>query len=191
MLCEDTKDKEKAVAGIGNNGIREDSVGGGTAAPGTDEPADKEIVFLRTAINKFDQGTFVIGMNAHTAPAAADRADFRMHMKVMEDVTYDLFSRSFFTEKLAIYQIFSYHNSALINATCHLGVGQRPRIAWQMPGGRTDLSGYVLPLFYLVHLNYIVTCVRMQGKTRGFLQLNSTPHLFDPKFHFFKDGGGI
>ena len=64
------------MAAIGDNGIREDSVSGRMAAPGTDEAADQEIVYLQMSVNEFDQGPFIVGMNAHTPPEATDRAGF-------------------------------------------------------------------------------------------------------------------
>ena len=49
---------------------------GRMAAPGTDEAANQEIVYLQMSVNEFDQGPFIVGMNAHTPPEATDRAGF-------------------------------------------------------------------------------------------------------------------
>ena len=65
ILCQDTEDEEQAVAGIGDDEIREDGMG---MAAGTDEAHDAEAVADRDTTYKVDQGTAVIGMDAAGTP---------------------------------------------------------------------------------------------------------------------------
>ena len=64
ILCQDTEDEEQAVAGIGDDEIREDGMG---MAAGTDEAKDAEAVSDRGAIYEIHQGTVIIGMDLAAA----------------------------------------------------------------------------------------------------------------------------
>ena len=65
ILCQDTEDEEQAVAGIGDDEIREDGMG---MAAGTDEAHDAEAVADRGTTYEIHQGTAIIGMDAAGTP---------------------------------------------------------------------------------------------------------------------------
>ena len=64
-----TEDEEQAVAGIGDDEIREDGMG---MAAGTDEAKDAEAVSDRGAIYEIHQGTVIIGMDLAAARCPAE-----------------------------------------------------------------------------------------------------------------------
>ena len=69
ILCQDTEDEEQAVAGIGDDEIREDGMG---MAAGADEAKDAEAVSDRGAIYEIHQGTVIIGMDLAVACCPAE-----------------------------------------------------------------------------------------------------------------------
>ncbi|KAI4450499.1 hypothetical protein C823_005036 [Eubacterium plexicaudatum ASF492] len=69
ILCQDTEDEEQAVAGIGDDEIREDGMG---MAAGTDEAKDAEAVSDRGAVYEIHQGTVIIGMDLAAARCPAE-----------------------------------------------------------------------------------------------------------------------
>ena len=61
ILRQDTEDEEQAVAGVGDDEVREDSMG---MATGTDEAHDAEAVANRRAAYEVHQGAVIVCMDA-------------------------------------------------------------------------------------------------------------------------------
>lgn len=60
ILRQDTEDEEQAVAGVGDDEVREDGMG---MAAGTDEPHNTETVADRGTVYEVHQGAVIIGMD--------------------------------------------------------------------------------------------------------------------------------
>ena len=65
ILRQDTEEEEQAIAGVGDNEVREDGMG---MAAGTDEAHDAEAVADRGTTYEVHQGTAIIGMDAAGTP---------------------------------------------------------------------------------------------------------------------------
>ena len=65
ILCQDTEEEEQAIAGVGDDEVREDGMG---MAAGTDEAHDAEAVADRGTTYEIHQGTAIIGMDAAGTP---------------------------------------------------------------------------------------------------------------------------
>ena len=76
ILRQDTQDKEKAIAGVGDDEIRQDGVG---MAAGTDKAQDAEAVADGSAGHEVHQGTVIVGMDPAGAlcPAAGTGLQFK------------------------------------------------------------------------------------------------------------------
>ena len=92
VLCEDAEDKTEAVAAVRDDGIREDRMRGKAHTGSTDKTADVEDGFNRPVIDKIDQGTLVIGMNAQTFPAPAMGTDLILGLQMIHTFGVDGFS---------------------------------------------------------------------------------------------------
>ena len=75
MLGQDAKDKEQAVSGVRDDWIRKHSVRGRAFTLPADQTADTQADLHRPAIDEFDQGTVIVGVDAHLSPAPAERTD--------------------------------------------------------------------------------------------------------------------
>ena len=113
VFCQDTEDKEQAVPAVRDNGIREDCVCRWTLALSTGQAAYAETDLHRPAIDEFDQGAVIVGVDPHLAPATAVRTDLGFRPEMIHTTPENRFPGSFFPDKLAIDQVLSYHNSAL------------------------------------------------------------------------------
>ena len=92
VFRKDTEDEAKAVAAVRDDGIREDRMRGKAHTGSTDKTADVEDGFNRPVIDKIDQGTLVIGMNAQTFPAPAMRTDLILGLQMIHTFGIDGFS---------------------------------------------------------------------------------------------------
>ena len=61
ILRQDTEEEEQAIAGVGDDEVREDGMG---MAAGTDEAHDAEAVADLGAANEVHQGAVIVGMDA-------------------------------------------------------------------------------------------------------------------------------
>ena len=113
MLGQYAENEEQAVSAVRNDGIRKYGVGGRPPALAADQAADTKADLHRPAINEFDQGAVVVAVVTHLTLASAARTDLSSRSEMIHTTLKDRFSGSFFTDKLAIDQVFSYHNSAL------------------------------------------------------------------------------
>ena len=86
---------------------------GRTLALTADQTADTQAGLHGSAIDEFDQGPIIVGVDAHFASAPTARTDFASRAEVIHTTLKNGFFGSFFTNKLAIDQILSYHNIAL------------------------------------------------------------------------------
>ena len=68
VLSQDTEDEEQAVAGVGDDEIREDGMG---MAAGTDEAHDAEVVADRGTTYEVHQGAAIVGMDTAGPPGSA------------------------------------------------------------------------------------------------------------------------
>ena len=113
VLGQDAEDEEQAVPAVRDDGIREHSVRGRTFALPADQAADTQADLHRPAVDEFDQGSFIVGMDMHLSPAPAERTSLVSGPEMIHTSLKNRFSGSFFSNKLAIDQVLSYHNSAL------------------------------------------------------------------------------
>ena len=79
VLGKDTQDKEETVGGIGDDNIRENSVGMLTTI--AENPKDAKAGLFLSARNEINNGTAVIVMDMAVAGASTDRAGFEMWLK--------------------------------------------------------------------------------------------------------------
>lgn len=73
-LSQDTQDKEKAIAGIGDNQIREDSMG--VPAAITDQPEDSDFLHNGFPLDKVDDAAAIVSMDPAAQGGTADGAGF-------------------------------------------------------------------------------------------------------------------
>ena len=73
-LSQDTQDKEKAIAGIGDNQIREDSMG--VPAAITDQPEDSDFLHNGFPMDKVDDAVAIVSMDPAAQGGTADGAGF-------------------------------------------------------------------------------------------------------------------
>ena len=113
MLGQDAEDEEQAVPAVGDDGIREYGVRGRLLTLMADQAADAKAGLYGPAINEFDQRAVIVAVDTHLSAAPAVRTDLGFGAKVVCTLLKNGFSGTFFTNKLAIDQVLSYHNSAL------------------------------------------------------------------------------
>lgn len=75
MLGQDAEDEEQAVPAVRDDGIREDGVSGRAFTLSADQAADTQADLDRPAINEFNQGSVIVGVDAHLSPAPTERTD--------------------------------------------------------------------------------------------------------------------
>ena len=109
MFCEDAKDEEEAVAAVRDDGIRKDSVGRLRIALIAGKTADAEADLHRMTINEFDQSAVVVSVDMKTPFASTIRAGLSSWLQMRHVFIKNVFSESFFVNKLAIDQVLSYH----------------------------------------------------------------------------------
>lgn len=137
VLSQDAEDKEQAVPAVGDNGIREHSVRGRMLTPAADQAADAQTDLHRPSIDEFNQGPAIIAVDPHLASASTARTDFVSGLKMIHTTLKNGFSGSFFTDKLAIDQVLSYHNSALRTMRSLEIRAMTLYDAWCVHGGRS------------------------------------------------------
>ena len=71
-LSQDPEDKEKAIAGIGDDHIREDSMG--VPAAFTNQPEDRDLLCDRLPMDKIDDAAAIVSMDMAVAGGTADGA---------------------------------------------------------------------------------------------------------------------
>ena len=113
VFRQDAENKKQAVPAEGDKRIREHRVSGRTLAPPADQAADTQAGLHGSAIDEFDQGPVIVGMDAHLSLAPAVRTGLGSRPQMSHTTLKNRFCGSFFTNKLAIDQVLSYHNSAL------------------------------------------------------------------------------
>lgn len=69
-LCKDAQDKEEAVAGVWDDGIREDGMG--MAAAFTDQSEDGDLREYGPALNKVDESSAIVRMDMAVSGRATD-----------------------------------------------------------------------------------------------------------------------
>lgn len=75
MLGQNTEDEEQAAPAVGDDGVRKHSVRRRAFTLPADQAADTQADLYRPAIDEFNQGTVIVGVDAHLSPAPAERAD--------------------------------------------------------------------------------------------------------------------
>lgn len=152
VLSQDAEDKEQAVPAVGDDRIREHSVRGRTLTPAADQATDTQTDLHRPPIDEFDQGSAIVAVDTHLTSASTARTGFGSRAEMIHTTLKNGFSGSFFTNKLAIDQVLSYHNSALrtmrsleIRAMTLLDAWS----AWRKNGILAE-NGFFL-LFYCLH----------------------------------------
>lgn len=73
-FCQDTENKEQAIAGIRDNHVREDSVGVSTAF--TDQPENRDFLYNGFPVYKVDNAASIVTMNPAVERGSANGADF-------------------------------------------------------------------------------------------------------------------
>ncbi len=110
MLRQNTKDEKEAVLFIRNDRIKEDSMGG---TAGADDPQYSDPGDDRLPIYEVDQVTVIISMDMAVSLTLTVRAGLLFGVEKRHVFAQQKFSRPFFTNKLAIDQILSYHNKCI------------------------------------------------------------------------------
>ena len=75
MLSQDAEDEEQAVSGVRDDRIWKHSVRGGAFTLPADQAADTQAGLYRSSIDEFDQGSVIVGVDAHLSSAPAERTD--------------------------------------------------------------------------------------------------------------------
>ena len=115
MLSQDPEDKEEAVPAIGNDGIRQYSMCGRMLTVAANEAENAKAGLHWSPTNKINQSTAIVSMDTAFTLAAAVRADLSVGAQTIHALPKNRFCTSFFTDKLAIDQVLSYHNSVFHN----------------------------------------------------------------------------
>jgi hypothetical protein len=97
-LCQDAKDKEKAVSAVGNDRIRQDRVRGRSLTLMADQTADTQAGLHRMTVNEFDQGAVVVGVDTHASFTATIQTDLRCRTEMVHTFTEMSFSGFFFPD---------------------------------------------------------------------------------------------
>ena len=71
-FCQDTEDKEKAIARIGDDHIRKDSMG--VPAAFADQPEDRDLLYDGLSMDKINDAAAVVSMDVAVARGTADGA---------------------------------------------------------------------------------------------------------------------
>ena len=101
-------------------------------------------------MDEVNQCAFVISVDLHASSGSTAWADGVLTGQMIHAFREDHFSRSFFMKKLAIDQIFPYHNNAFVS---HASIESRAMTlyeAWWCMGEERDLCGSAFFLFLLV-----------------------------------------
>ena len=139
VLGQDAENQEQTVPAVRDDGIREHSVSGRTLTLPADQTTDTQADLYGLATDEFDQGPVIEGVNTHLSNAPAERTDLKSRPEMIHASLKNRFSGTFFTNKLAINQVLSYHNSALRTMRSLEIRAMTLCDAWCVHGGRTDL----------------------------------------------------
>lgn len=113
MFCQYPENKEQAVPTVRDDGIRQNGMGGSGAALIASQTADAQTELHWMPINKLNQGSVIVSMDMHLTPANAIRTSLSRCLQILHIVVKNRFTGSFFSDKLAINRVFSYHNNAI------------------------------------------------------------------------------
>ena len=110
MFREYTEHEEQTVLPVWYYRIKKDGV---RSSAGADDPDDPDPGHKRAAIHEVNQTTGIIAMDTAVAFTLTVRAGLLFRAKMCQIFAQEQFSRLFFTNKLAIDQILSYHSKCI------------------------------------------------------------------------------
>jgi hypothetical protein len=110
MFCEHTEYEKQAMLPVRNYRVKKDGM---RSPAGADDPEDPDPCHNRPAIHEVDQPAVIIPMDTAVSFALTVRAGLLFRAEMWHIFAQEQFSRLFFTNKLAIDQIFSYHSKCI------------------------------------------------------------------------------
>ena len=117
VFYEYTQDKKEGVAGIGDDGIGQYSVG---TAAGTDDPHDPDLSGRRLYVDEVDDISFIVTVDATVPLASTDGTGLHFRPEGCHVFIKKGLCGFFYSKKLAIYKILSYHSNCNLKMDCKM-----------------------------------------------------------------------